>query len=46
MIQVVEGSPQYNVLAERNALDIILYNYITLLYEEQKMLIDTFALQQ
>ena len=29
--------------AERNAFDMILYNYITLLYEEQKMLIDSFA---
>lgn len=42
--KVVEGSPEYNVLAERNAFDMILYNYITLLYEEQKMLIDLFAI--
>lgn len=43
MIQVAEGSPEYNLLAERNALDMILYNFITLLFVEQKSLIDSYA---
>jgi len=41
-----EGSPEYNVIAERNALDMILYNYITLLYSEQKVVIDAYASMQ
>mmetsp|Transcript_13745 Transcript_13745/g.29873 ORF Transcript_13745/g.29873 Transcript_13745/m.29873 type:complete len:370 (-) Transcript_13745:146-1255(-) len=41
--KVKEGSPEYNLIAERNALDMILYNYITLLYSEQKGLIDSYA---
>jgi hypothetical protein len=43
LIQVAEGSPEYNLLAERNALDMILYNFITLLFVEQKSLIDSYA---
>lgn len=43
LVQVVEGSREYNLLAERNALDMILYNYITLLFAEQKNLIDSYA---
>lgn len=42
-MKVVEGSPEYNLLAERNALDMVLFNYITLLYAEQKELIDSYA---
>lgn len=41
--QILEGSPEYNVLAERNALDMILFNYIKLLYEEQKRVINSYA---
>lgn len=41
--KVLEGSPEYNLLAERNSLDMILYKYITLLYTEQKRLIDSLS---
>lgn len=41
--KVEEGSPEYNVIAERNALDMILFNYITLLYSEQKEIIDSYV---
>lgn len=41
--KVVEGSPEYNLLAERNALDMILFNYLTLLYAEQKNLLDSYG---
>lgn len=41
--KVEEGSRDYRVLAERNALDMVLWNYITLLYEEQKGIIDSYA---
>mmetsp|Transcript_27594 Transcript_27594/g.49726 ORF Transcript_27594/g.49726 Transcript_27594/m.49726 type:complete len:371 (+) Transcript_27594:181-1293(+) len=41
--KVEEGSPEYNLLAQRNALDMILYNYIILLYAEQQILIDSYA---
>lgn len=43
IIQLEEGSPEYKIVAERNALDMILYNYIMLLYEEQKLLLDSYA---
>ena len=41
--QVVEGSLEYRILAERNSFDMVLYDYITLLYEEQKSLIYSYA---
>lgn len=41
--KILEGSPEYALLAERNALDMILFKYIQLLYKEQKMLIQSFA---
>ncbi|KAL7525938.1 hypothetical protein ACHAXR_004378 [Thalassiosira sp. AJA248-18] len=41
--KILEGSPEYNLIAERNSLDMILFNYITLLYAEQKTLIDSYA---
>ncbi|KAL7542548.1 hypothetical protein ACHAWF_007201 [Thalassiosira exigua] len=41
--KVLEGSPEYALLAERNSLDMILFNYITLLYEEQKKMIEAHA---
>jgi len=41
--KVVEGSLEYRILAERNSFDMVLYDYITLLYEEQKSLIYSYA---
>lgn len=41
--KIKEGSPEYALLAERNSLDMILFNYITLLYKEQKKLIQSYA---
>lgn len=41
--QVLEGSPEYELLAERNSLDVILYNYILLLYDQQKHIVDGYA---
>lgn len=41
--KVVAGSSEYQVIAQRNSLDMTLYNYITLLYEEQKQLVDSYA---
>jgi len=40
---VLEGSPEYNLLAERNALDMMLYDYITLLYAEQASVINSYV---
>mmetsp|Transcript_9699 Transcript_9699/g.21033 ORF Transcript_9699/g.21033 Transcript_9699/m.21033 type:complete len:363 (+) Transcript_9699:108-1196(+) len=40
--KVLEGTPEYNLIAERNALDMILYNYIVLLYDEQRELINSY----
>ena len=41
--QIVEGMPEYKVLAESNSLDMILYEYIRLLFEEQKSVINRHA---
>ena len=41
--QVLEGSPEYNLLAERNALDMMLYDYITRLYEDQASLVNSYV---
>lgn len=41
--KVVEGSPEYELLAKRNDLDMILYNYIRLLFKEQKAVINKYA---
>jgi hypothetical protein len=35
--------PEYDLLAERNSLDMVLYNYIKLLFQEQKPVIDKYA---
>lgn len=43
LFQVNEGSQEYNLLAERNALDMMLYDYITLLYAEQASLINSYV---
>jgi hypothetical protein len=40
--QVQEGSPEWELLAERNSLDMILYNYIQLLFNQQKNIIEGF----
>ena len=42
--QVEEGSPAWEALAERNALDIRLYDYILQLFEEQKEVIESYAI--
>jgi hypothetical protein len=41
-LQVEEGSPEWDLLAERNSLDMILYNYIQLLFSIQKNIIEGF----
>lgn len=41
--KVLEGSPEWDLLAERNSYDMILYNYILLLYDEQKSIIGSYA---
>eukprot|EP00804_Cyclotella_cryptica_P005820 CCRYP_000126-RA/>CCRYP_000126-RA protein AED:0.00 eAED:0.00 QI:779/1/1/1/1/1/2/128/225 len=38
--KVEEGSPEWELLAERNSLDMILYNYIQLLFSQQKNIIE------
>ena len=43
LYQVLEGSPEYNLLAERNGLDMMLYEYITLLYAEQASVINSYV---
>jgi hypothetical protein len=35
--------PEYKLLAERNALDMVLYSYIKLLFKEQKPIINKYA---
>jgi hypothetical protein len=39
-LQVAEGSPEWELLAERNSLDLILYSYIQLLFIQQKNIIE------
>lgn len=41
--KVEVGSPEYSILATRNSFDMVLYDYITLLYEEQRSLIYSYA---
>eukprot|EP01082_Thalassiosira_pseudonana_P004995 g4567.t1 g4567 contig15:1304446-1306118(+) len=41
--KVLEGSPEYELLAERNSLDVILYNYILLLNDQQKHIVDGYS---
>ncbi|KAL7494278.1 hypothetical protein ACHAWT_002979 [Skeletonema menzelii] len=41
--KIVEGTPEYKLLAEKNALDMILYEYIRLLFKEQRSIINRFA---
>ena len=42
-LQIVEGSPEYELLAEKNSLDMILYEYIRLLFKEQRSIINRYA---
>ena len=35
-----KDSPEYKAIAERNPLDMILYQYIEKLFEEQKEIVD------
>ena len=42
-LQIVEGSPEYKLLAEKNSLDMILYEYIRLLFNEQRSIINRYA---
>jgi len=35
--------PEYKLMAERNSLDMILYEYIRLLFQEQKSVINRYA---
>ena len=41
--KVTPGSHEYDVIAERNALDMVLYKYIQFLYSEQRSMIDSYA---
>lgn len=41
--EVTPGSHEYDVIAERNALDMVLYKYIQFLYSEQRSMIDSYA---
>lgn len=41
--KVLEGSPEYNLLAKRNALDMMLYDYITRLYAEQASIVNSYV---
>jgi hypothetical protein len=43
--RVVEGSPEWRVLAQKNHLDMILYAYAEKLFEEQKEIIDSYTTQ-
>lgn len=42
--KVVEGSPEWRALAQKNHLDMILYEYAEKLFEEQKEIIGSYAL--
>ncbi len=41
LLQVKEGSPEWDALAKRNTLDVRLYDYIQELFNEQKEVIVT-----
>jgi hypothetical protein len=41
LLQVKEGSPEWDALAERNTFDVRLYDYIQVLFNEQKEVIET-----
>ena len=41
MYQVVKNTPEWDILAKKNELDILLYAYVENLFEEQKEIIDS-----
>lgn len=41
--KVIEGSPEWRALAQKNHLDMILYAYAEKLFEEQKEIIDSYT---
>jgi len=43
VIQVREGSAEWKAFAERNDLDIRLYDHILHLFDQQKEIIDSYA---
>mmetsp|Transcript_12562 Transcript_12562/g.22618 ORF Transcript_12562/g.22618 Transcript_12562/m.22618 type:complete len:87 (+) Transcript_12562:3-263(+) len=40
---VEQGSPEWKALAEKNDLDIRLYDYVVQLFEEQRGIIESYA---
>jgi len=44
--KVEEGSPEWEILAERNHLDLILYDFIKMLYQKQERMINKYALER
>ena len=45
-LQYVEGNPEYDAIAARNPLDMLLYGYILQLFEDQKLIIDSYFLEE
>ena len=45
-MQYVEGNPEYDAIAARNPLDMLLYGYILQLFEDQKLIIDSYFLEE
>jgi len=43
MFQVKEGSPGWQILAEKNSFDLRLYESIVVLFDEQKEIISSYA---
>ena len=41
----MEGNPEFDAIAARNPLDMVLYNYILQLFEDQKLIIDSYFLE-
>lgn len=41
----VEGDPEFDAIAARNPLDMILYKYILQLFEDQKLIIDSYFIE-
>jgi len=40
----VQGDPEFDAIAARNPLDMVLYSYILQLFEDQKLIIDSYFL--
>lgn len=45
-LQYVEGNPEYDAIAARNPLDMLLYGYILQLFEDQKLIIDSYFIEE